>query len=55
MIGDIKYIRSYLDDKVDVTVNARGGFYGNALQATAYRGEVGIMRLLLGKGADVHA
>ena len=47
MIGDIEYTPSYLDNGVDVPVNARGGFYNNALQAAAYRGEVGIMQLLL--------
>ncbi|KAJ4243331.1 hypothetical protein NW762_014817 [Fusarium torreyae] len=36
-------------------VNAQGGEYGNALQATAYRGDEEIARLLLDKGADVNA
>ncbi|CUS12888.1 unnamed protein product, partial [Tuber aestivum] len=36
-----------------VNVNARGGRYGNALQATAYQGTESVVRLLLERGVDV--
>ncbi|CUS15232.1 unnamed protein product, partial [Tuber aestivum] len=36
-------------------VNAQGGFYGNALQAAACRGNESIVQLLLERGADVNA
>jgi ankyrin repeat protein len=35
--------------------NAQGGYFGNALQAAIKEGHVEIVRLLLEKGADVHA
>ena len=35
--------------------NARGGFYGNALQAASYKGHEKLVELLLDKGADVNA
>jgi len=38
-----------------VEVNAQGGYYGKALQAAAYMGHEGIVRLLLEKGADINA
>lgn len=34
-----------------VDVNAQGGLYENALQATSYRGHEQIVRLLVEKGA----
>lgn len=36
-------------------INARGGGYGNALQAASERGHYSIAKLLLDKGADVNA
>ncbi|KAM6496670.1 Ankyrin repeat-containing domain protein [Amanita muscaria] len=36
-------------------VNAKCGFYGNALQAASYKDSKEIVELLLGKGADVNA
>jgi ankyrin repeat protein len=36
-------------------VNAQGGEYGNALQASLYGGHAVVVRLLLDKGADVNA
>ena len=53
--GNIEVTRLLLDKGVDV--NARGGEYGNALQAAAaaFRGEIEVIRLLLDKGANVNA
>ncbi|KAJ7843984.1 ankyrin repeat-containing domain protein [Mycena olivaceomarginata] len=36
-------------------VNAHGGYYGNALQAASYEGDIEIVRLLLQHGAEVNA
>jgi ankyrin repeat protein len=36
-------------------VNAQGGYYGNALQATSFKGREKIVDLLLKEGADVNA
>ena len=46
-------IETLLDSEADV--NAKGGGYGNALQATACSGEIEIVQLLLKRGADVNA
>jgi ankyrin repeat protein len=37
------------------SINAQGGYYGNALQAASYRGHEQIVEILLNKGADVNA
>ena len=37
----------------EAEVNAQGGFYGNALQAAAYKGNEAVVRLLVDRGADV--
>lgn len=42
-----------LENKADV--NARGGYYGNALQAASRRGHTEIVQLLLDKGAYINA
>ncbi|KAI9737303.1 MAG: hypothetical protein M1818_005836 [Claussenomyces sp. TS43310] len=42
-----------LDAKTEV--NAQGGYYGNALQAAAYRGHEASVQLLLDAGAEVNA
>jgi ankyrin repeat protein len=36
-------------------VNAKGGLYGNALQAASYGGNEAIVKLLLENGAEVNA
>ena len=40
---------------VKSSVNAQGGYYGNALQAASYGGHEAIAKLLIEKGADVNA
>jgi ankyrin repeat protein len=35
-------------------INQRGGYYGTALQAAAYRGVVEVVEFLIEKGADVN-
>ncbi|KAJ6609563.1 ankyrin repeat-containing domain protein [Mycena sp. CBHHK59/15] len=52
-IGYIEGVRLLLEKGADV--NAQGGAYGSALQATSYRGTTEIVGLLLEKGADVNA
>ncbi|KAJ6607607.1 ankyrin repeat-containing domain protein [Mycena sp. CBHHK59/15] len=52
-IGYIEGVRLLLEKGADV--NAQGGAYGSALQATSYRGTIEIVGLLLEKGADVNA
>jgi ankyrin repeat protein len=37
------------------SVNAQGGYYGNALQAASYKGHELVVKLLLDKGADINA
>ena len=39
----------------DADVNARGGKYGNALQAASYQGSEAIVQLLIENGADINA
>ncbi|KAH7200913.1 hypothetical protein BKA60DRAFT_601085 [Fusarium oxysporum] len=38
-----------------VDVNSQGGYYGNALQAASYEGNLEVVQLLLDNGADVNA
>ena len=53
MSGSDELVQSLLDEEVDV--NARSGYFGNALQAASRRGDEAVVRLLLDKGADVNA
>jgi hypothetical protein len=46
----VKYLLSQGAD-----VNAQGGWFGNALQATSFSGHEKMVELLLSKGADVSA
>ncbi|KAK4067399.1 uncharacterized protein Triagg1_7579 [Trichoderma aggressivum f. europaeum] len=39
----------------NINVNARGGFFGSALQAAAYTGRTLLVRILLEKGANINA
>ncbi|KAF8532380.1 ankyrin repeat-containing domain protein, partial [Gautieria morchelliformis] len=48
-----KVVRLLLCKGADV--NAQGGWYGNALQATSYIGSDAVVRLLLENAADVNA
>jgi ankyrin repeat protein len=43
-------VRLLLDNGADV--NARGGIYGNALNAASYNGHEQVEKLLIDKGAD---
>ncbi|KAH6849839.1 ankyrin repeat-containing domain protein [Chaetomium sp. MPI-CAGE-AT-0009] len=45
-------VKDFLERCPDVDVDAPGGLYGSALQAAAYSGQTGTIRLLLEKGAD---
>lgn len=40
--------------KRTVIINARGGRYGNALQAASFRGHENVVKMLLDAGADVN-
>jgi hypothetical protein len=51
--GDVGAVKTLLNGKADV--NAQGGFYGNALQATSLHGNEAVARLLLANGAEVNA
>ena len=51
--GDVEGVKSLLNAKADV--NAKGEYYGNALQAASSCGREAVVRLLLEKGADVNA
>ncbi|KAK6984941.1 ANK-REP-region domain-containing protein, partial [Favolaschia claudopus] len=51
--GHKEMIALLLDQGIDV--NARGGFYGNAVHAAAYSGDESIVQMLLDKGADMNA
>ncbi|KAL6819895.1 ankyrin repeat-containing domain protein [Trichoderma camerunense] len=39
----------------NINVNAQGGIFGSVLQAAAFYGQTGLVRLLLDRGADVNA
>jgi hypothetical protein len=41
--------------KMGADINAEGGYFGNALQATAYRGHEAMARFLVENGANVNA
>ncbi|KAJ7215061.1 hypothetical protein GGX14DRAFT_338766, partial [Mycena pura] len=51
--GNTEIVHLLLEKGADI--NARGGEYGNALQAAAYQGNTEILHLLLEKGADINA
>ena len=51
--GEVKALQHLLDKGAEV--NARGGKYGNALQAASYGCSVEAIQLLLDNGADVNA
>ena len=51
--GVSEVVEEILQQSVDV--NARGGEYGNALQAASYRGRETVVQVLLDAGADVNA
>ncbi|KAI1330207.1 hypothetical protein F5Y16DRAFT_415646 [Xylariaceae sp. FL0255] len=51
--GLLDAVQSLIDQGADV--NARGGHYGNPLQAASYRGHENIVRVLLDNGADINA
>ena len=51
--GLLQLLKQLIETGADV--NARGGFYGNALQAASFMGHQKIVHLLLDKGADVNA
>lgn len=51
--GLIKAVGNLITEGADV--NAKGGNYGNALQAASSKGKLEVMQLLLDKGADINA
>ena len=51
--GNIEAVRLLLNNRADP--NARGGHYGNALQAASFAGSTETMRLLLDEGANPNA
>ena len=51
--GLLQLLKQLIQTGADV--NARGGLYGNTLQAASYNGHQGIIHLLLDKGADINA
>jgi hypothetical protein len=53
LAGLYQHIKQLLEKEADV--NARGGRYGNALQAASSRGHDAIVQRLLEKGADINA
>jgi ankyrin repeat protein len=53
LLGLSAVTRLLLDKGADV--NARGGRYGNALQAASYRDQEQVVKTLHDKGADVNA
>ena len=50
---DMKVVQLLLENGADV--NARGGYFGNALQAAAHEHSKKVVQLLLENGADVNA
>ncbi|KAH6655699.1 hypothetical protein BKA67DRAFT_534614 [Truncatella angustata] len=53
LTGLIYSTQALIDDGADV--NARDGYYGNALQAASAKGHKAIVRILVDQGADVNA
>ena len=53
MVGLYKSLTILLDRGAEV--NARGGYYGNALQVASSKGHNQVVQILLDKGADVNA
>lgn len=51
--GHGKIVQLLLQGETDV--NAKGGFFGNALQAASFAGHGEIVQLLMQAGADVRA
>lgn len=47
-------VRTLLELRPDIDVNAPGGLFGCALQAAAYSNQYNSVKLLLSKGADVN-
>jgi ankyrin repeat protein/nucleoside phosphorylase len=59
LVLDTKHNNSTMADldlrSVGANVNAQGGYYGNALEASSARGHLEVVKLLVDKGADVNA
>jgi ankyrin repeat protein len=53
LLGHSSVVQLLLNEDADV--NTKGGFFGNALQATSAKGHKQVVEVLLNKGADVNA
>lgn len=53
-MSGFKALTSYCLQK-GADINARGGFYGNALQAASSEGHLGVVQLLVDRGAEINA